>query len=65
VAALAGAVTAPKGMPRASTAAERLMPPAFLCPPGLGYGLLAAARGLGVMQQSTATSGSSRPTIRS
>ncbi len=60
---LAGAVTVPMGMPRASTAVERLVPrfprstgllPAFSPP-----------RGAFLMQQSTATSGSFRPTIRS
>ena len=59
----AGAITAPSGMPLASTAIERLTPrfprstgllPAFSPP-----------QGALVMQQSTATSESSRPMRRS
>jgi hypothetical protein len=60
---LAGALTVPKGMPRASTAVERLVP-RF----PLSTGLLPAfspPQGAFVMQQSTATSGSSNPTKRS
>jgi hypothetical protein len=59
VAALAGALTAPSGMPEASTAIERLMPRL-----PLSSGLLPAfspPQGALVTQQSTATSEVSRP----
>src|SRR5215211_1442204 len=62
VAAFAGALTAPGGMPKASTAIERLMP----CLPW-SIGLLPAfslPQGALVMQQSTATSESLRPMRR-
>ena len=59
---LAGALGAPKSMPKASTAVERLMS----CLP-VSTGLLPAfspPQGALLMQQSTATSESSRPTKR-
>ena len=63
VAALAGAMRLPSGMPLASTAIERLMPAL-----PLSTGLLPAfspPQGALVMQQSTAISESSRPMRRS
>ena len=59
VVAVAGAVTVPRGMPRTSTATERLVPRL-----PRSTGLLPAFYAL-VVQQSTANSGSSRPMKRS